>query len=142
MYERSHVTTLTRSCDNTHMGKFTKIEEIGCWKEGVELALNIYALKRKSPLLQRDYGFVDQIQRAAISIPSNISEGYERQSLLEFTRFLYIAKGSCGELRTQLLIAKELQYIIKTDFDLLDDKCRKISGMIMNLIKSMRTYKR
>ena len=124
------------------MGKFTKIEEIGCWKEGVELALNIYALKRKSPLLQRDYGFVDQIQRAAISIPSNISEGYERQSLLEFTRFLYIAKGSCGELRTQLLIAKELQYIIKTDFDLLDDKCRKISGMIMNLIKSMRTYKR
>lgn len=124
------------------MTKFTKIEEIKCWREGVDLALAIYSLKKKSSLLVKDFGFIDQIQRASISIPSNISEGYERQTYQEFIRFLYIAKGSCGELRTQLLIAKELKYIINDEFVVLDDKCRKISGMIMNLIKSLKTFKR
>jgi four helix bundle protein len=123
------------------MAKFTRIEEIECWKEGVDLTLKIYGLKRKSSLLLKDYGLVDQMQRASVSMPSNISEGYERHTYQEFIHFLYIAKGSCGELRTQLLIAKELQYIIKDDFELLDDKCRKISSMIMNLIKSLRTFK-
>lgn len=124
------------------MTRFTKIEEIECWKEGIDLVLRIYKLKEKSNTLRRDFSFVDQIQRAAISIPSNISEGFERQSPSEFIRFLYIAKGSCGELRTQLLLAKELGYIISIDFDQLDDVCRKISSMIMNLIKSLRTFRR
>lgn len=123
------------------MSKFNSIEEIECWKDGIILVKQVYTLKQKSPKLQKDYGFVDQIQRASISIPSNIAEGYERQSNLEFIHFLYIAKGSCGELRTQLYIGFELGYIIKADFDNLDILCRKISKMIMGLIKALRIAK-
>jgi len=124
------------------MSKFESIEEIACWQEGIKLVKQVYALKQKTPKLQKDFGFVDQLQRSAVSIPSNIAEGFERQSNQEFIHFLYISKGSCGELRTQLYIALELGYIIKADFDRLDDQCRKISGMVMNLIKSLRPFKR
>ena len=124
------------------MARFTRIEEIECWKESIKLSISIYNLKTKSRSLRVDYGFVDQIQWASVSIPSNISEGFERQTHQEFIHFLFIAKGSCGELRTQLLIAKRINYIIDKDFEVLNDKCKKISSMIMNLIKSLRTFKR
>jgi len=124
------------------MSKFESIEEIECWQEGIKLVKQVYTLKQKTPKLQKDFGFVDQLQRSAVSIPSNIAEGFERQSNQEFIHFLYISKGSCGELRTQLYIALELGYIIKADFNRLDDQCRKISGMVMNLIKSLRPFKR
>jgi len=123
------------------MGKFNTIEEIECWKEGVILVKQVYSLKERSIHLKKDYSFVDQIQRAAISIPSNIAEGFERQSNQEFIHFLYIAKGSCGELRTQLFIGVELGYIIKAEFDNLNLLCKKISRMLMGLIKVLRNVK-
>jgi four helix bundle protein len=70
------------------------------------------------------------------------AEGFERESIKEFIRYLYIAKGSCGELRTQILIAYELQYIDNKDFKFIYDKAKHISSLIANLIKYLKTLKR
>ncbi|HEO64170.1 MAG TPA: four helix bundle protein [Candidatus Omnitrophica bacterium] len=85
-----------------------------------------------------DFSLRVQLQKSAISVPSNIAERFERESKQEFIRFLYIAKGSCSELRTQVYIALKLEYISNDEFLILDDKCRKVSGMIMNLIKVLK----
>ena len=117
------------------MEKVTKFEDLEIWKKGMRLTVEIYKLLQDC----KDFGFRDQIQRAAVSIPSNISEGYERQTNKEFVQYLFIARGSCGELRTQLYLAKELGYITKTDFVVLLDITRHISAMLNKLIKIRKT---
>ena len=72
-------------------------------------------------------------QRAALSVPSNVAEGYERNSNKEFVRFLNVAKGSCGELRTQLYISRKLDFLNKADFDRLIRESKEISAMIHGL---------
>lgn len=109
-------------------------EDLEIWKKGMRLCVKIYASMKEC----RDYGFKDQIQRAAVSIPSNISEGYERQTNKEFIQFLFIAKGSCGEVRTQLYLAKELKYISPDDFTLLFNKAKHLSSMLSNFIKTRK----
>jgi len=84
-----------------------RFEDLDVWNDAKEFAVNIY--KTFSNL--KDFGMRDQIQRASVSIPSNISESYERGSTSEFIRFLFIAKGSAGEVRTQLYICKDLGYV-------------------------------
>lgn len=113
------------------MKKIECFEDLEIWKESMKLCTNIYSLMNKC----KDYSFKDQIQRSALSIPSNISEGYERQTNKEFIYFLYVAKGSCGELRTQLYLAKKLKYIESNDFNVLLDKAKYISSMLHNFIK-------
>ncbi len=120
------------------MGKFNKIEEINVWKEAVSLTEIIYKTINKNKNLQRDFALSEQLKKSSISIPSNIAEGFERESNKEFIRFLYIAKGSCGELRTQIYLAKELGYITKEKHQHLNNLCKKISRMIMSLIKTLR----
>ena len=88
------------------MGDITKLE---VWKLSLELATDVYKLTQKGNLA-KDFSFRDQIRRAAISIPSNIAEGFRRNYKKEFGRFLRIALGSCGELETQLIIAHERNY--------------------------------
>ena len=73
--------------------KISKFEDLEVWKEGMHLAARIYRELKDC----RDYGLRDQMQRAAVSIPSNIAEGYERNTNKDFIHFLYIAKGSCSE---------------------------------------------
>jgi four helix bundle protein len=116
------------------MEKITKFEDLDAWKISMRLTVKIYELMRDC----RDFGFKDQIQRAAVSIPSNIAEGFERQTNKEFIHFLFIAKGSCGELRTQLYLAKELKYIERSDFDTLLDNVKHISSMLFNLIQTRK----
>ncbi len=120
------------------MGKFNKIEEIHVWKEAIELTEKVYETVNKNNKLQRDFSLAEQLKKSAISIPSNIAEGFERESNKEFIRFLYIAKGSCGELRTQIYIAKKLGYLKGEEYHSLTNLSEKISKMIISLIKSLR----
>lgn len=115
-------------------GKIEKFEDIEVWKEGMQLALNLYQILRDC----RDYGLRDQMQRSAVSIPSNIAEGYERNTNKDFIHFLYIAKGSCSELRTQIYLAIQIGHFDKITGDKLLESTRKISAMLYNLIKVRR----
>jgi four helix bundle protein len=115
----------------------TSFEDLDVWKMSCQLAVDLY--RRFSDL--KDWGFRDQLCRAAVSIPSNIAEGFERGSSQEFIRFLYIAKGYAGELRTQLYLAKELQYVDKEICLNLMERCRHISAMIQSLITSLKAKK-
>ena len=112
-------------------------EDLDVWKNAMQLVIAIYVEFKEN----KDYGFKDQIQRAAVSIPSNIAEGYERQTNKEFIQFLFIAKGSSGEVQTQLYIAQKLSYLTKDKAIELIDKSKKISSMIYNLINYRKTIK-
>ncbi|MGB3588264.1 MAG: four helix bundle protein [Tunicatimonas sp.] len=105
------------------------------WQESFELSVNLCKQLREN----RNYGLRDQIQRSAISIPSNIAEGFERKSNKEFIQYLHIAQGSCAELRTQLMITKEAQLLEITDTGKLIEKTRKISAMLHKLIQTRKT---
>ena len=92
------------------MPTIRKFEDLQAWKDAIALADAIYA-ETRTPSFAKDFGLVDQMRRAAVSISSNIAEGFERESNQEFVRFLSIAKGSAGELRSQLHVAKHAGYI-------------------------------
>jgi four helix bundle protein len=85
-------------------------EDLEIWKEARHLTREIYTIS-KAPHFSKDYGLRGQMQRAAVSIMSNIAEGFERGGNQEFVQFLYIAKGSCGEFRSQLYVALDQSYI-------------------------------
>lgn len=113
-------------------------EDLLIWKESMKMCIEIYRLFKES----RDFGFKDQVQRTSVSVPSNIAEGFERQSSKEFIQYLYIAKASNGELRTQLLLAIELNIIEeKTGLNLVE-RAKKISAMIQSLINIRKHGKR
>jgi len=116
------------------MAKIERFEDILAWQESKNLCMGIYAAFKNC----RDYAFRDQIQRAAVSVMNNVAEGYERKGNKEFAKFLYIAKGSCGEVRSLLYLANDLGYIHKDDFDKFHDKSLHISSMLSNFIKSLR----
>ena len=111
----------------------TGFEQLDVWKAGCRLTVDIYNELQKC----RDYGLRDQMQRAVVSIPSNIAEGSERQSKREFVQFLHIAKGSCAELRTQLYIAVKIGAIQPETGNKLADEAKHISSMLHNLINSL-----
>ena len=111
-------------------------KELKIWQIAKDIAVNIYRITDSSNI-RNDFSFRDQMRRAAVSIASNIAEGNDRESNKEFVRFLYIAKGSCAELITQLIIAKEIGYIGSTEADELEEKAQKVSQMIGALIKSL-----
>jgi four helix bundle protein len=90
--------------------KVSRFEDLEVWQEGCDLAVQIYELSREGKLA-RDYGLRDQMTRSSVSIPSNIAEGKEREAAPELIRYLYIAKGSTGELQTQLYIAQKIGYV-------------------------------
>jgi four helix bundle protein len=112
-------------------------EELHTYQRARELANAVYAITRGKDFA-RDFGLVDQIRRAAISILSNIAEGFERGSKTEFIQFLYIAKGSCGEVRAQLQIAQDQNYIRHSEYQRMFDLCKQISGMISNFIAHLQ----
>src|SRR3989344_855632 len=113
--------------------KIEKFEDIISWQKGIELSSIVYDIFKSN----RDYGFRDQIQRAAVSISNNIAEGFERQSNKELSKFLYIAKGSAGEVRSMLSIALKLNYINQNQFNDLQNRCVEISRLISGFIKSI-----
>ncbi|WP_066629990.1 four helix bundle protein [Labilibacter marinus] len=112
------------------MGKIEKFEDLHVWQSSIELSATIYQVLKDC----KDYGFKDQVCRASVSVPSNIAEGFERQYNKEFVQYLFIAKGSIGEVRTQLILASRLNYIPKQECDILIEQTRKISAQLAKLI--------
>lgn len=110
-------------------------QKLRVWQLAKELAVKIYNLTKESSL-SKDFGLKDQIQRSAVSIPSNIAEGDELGTDKLSIRYFYIAKGSAAELLTQLIIANEIGYIDKTTKEILVDECDKISAMLAKLIRA------
>lgn len=119
------------------MSTIKNFEDIEAWKVSRELVKGIYQTTRAGDF-SHDYGLKDQIQRAAVSIMCNIAEGFERGGNKEFINFLSIAKGSCGEVRSQLYVALDLEYIAKSEFDELKRKCVKTSVLIQALISALK----
>ena len=118
--------------------KFNRFEEIDVWKLSRILVKEIYEVTG-GKAFSRDYNLIDQIRRCAVSIPSNIAEGYERKSNAEFVRYLYIAKGSAGELRTQLYLANDLNYLNEEKFNELIKRCEEISKSLSGFIKYLQS---
>ena len=116
------------------MSKIEKFEDIKAWQKARELSKEIYLLTNKGDF-SKDYSLKDQVRRCSVSVSSNIAEGFERQSDKEFSRFLYIAKGSCGELRSQIYIALDINYINEEQAQEIQNKAIEISKMISGLIK-------
>lgn len=98
----------------------------------------IYQVIQASSSFAKDYGLKDQIQRASVSIMSNIAEGFERGGNKEFIQFLFIAKASAGEVRSLLYIAFDLQYIDEKIFTLLEQNTKSISQQIAGFIKYLQ----
>lgn len=113
--------------------KILRFEDILSWQKAQDLALIVYQLFR----VNKDYAFRDQLQRAVVSISNNIAEGYERRSNNELRQFLYIAKGSCGEVRSMFYLARELKYISDKDFQELYQQTTEISKLLSGLIKTL-----
>jgi len=113
-------------------------EELAIFQKARELSKKIYPITQRGEF-KYDTRFVQQIRAAVGSIMDNIAEGFERTGNKEFLNFLYIAKGSCGEVRSQLIRANDLGYMTKEEYDKLYTECRKLSAGIMNFIKEIRT---
>ena len=113
-------------------------EKLEVWKESCRLATDIYNALKDC----RDNGLRDQMQRSAVSIPSNIAEGAERQSKKEFVKFLYIAKGSSAEPRTQLYIAGKIGVVPLEISNNLTKHCKQVSSQLQKLISSLADQQR
>jgi four helix bundle protein len=119
------------------MGKLKRFEEMEMWKSARDLTRNVYSVSGKA-LFLRDYGLRDQIQRAAISIVSNIAEGFESQSNPSFCRYLASARGSTAEVRAQLYLALDLHYMSSSDFSTLTSQTESISRQITGFINYLK----
>jgi four helix bundle protein len=121
------------------VSRITRFEDIDAWKKARELSREVYTITRAGEFA-RDFGLRDQIRRAAVSVMSNIAEGYERDGNAEFRHYLYIAKGSAGEVRSQLYVALDAGHIDEPTFNRLTglalDTTRLIRGFIRYLDQS------
>jgi len=119
------------------VGKLRRFEDMDVWISGRALVKSIYAVSGTN-LFAKDYGLRNQIRRAAVSIVSNIAEGAESQSNPIFCRFLYSARASAAELRTQLYLASDLNYISGADCGQLVSQSESISRQISGFINYLR----
>jgi four helix bundle protein len=116
------------------MGKFNSFEEINSWQKARVFNKQIYLIT-DGPNFKKDFDFDRQIRRASLSISSNIAEGFERNTDKEFIYFLYVAKASAGEVRSQLYLAKDLEYISEEKLNDLLISVSEIARLISGLIK-------
>lgn len=120
------------------MATIKRFEEIRAWQEARELSCLVYQVTRQTTF-SRDFGLKDQLQRAAVSVASNIAEGFARNGNKEFVKFLLIAKGSAAEVQSQLYVAKDVGYISDSDFEQIYSKAEGCIVLIYRFIQSLRT---
>ena len=118
------------------MAGVQRFEDLIAWQKARELAKSIYQITNEGDFA-KDFGFRDQIRRAAVSTMSNIAEGFERKNPADFMRFLLIAKASCAEVRSQLYLALDISYIESTDFDKLSSLTVEVTKLINALWRSI-----
>ena len=114
-----------------------KFEDLAIFKMATDLCKKVYAITREGEF-KNDSRFVQQIRAAAGSVMDNIAEGYERDGNKEFINFLYIAKGSCGEVRSQVIRAHEVGFITDDVYNEMYNLCKNTSIAIMNFIKTLK----
>ena len=119
------------------MPKISNFEDLEIWKNARELCKDVYKITSNEPFI-KDFRFRDQIRASAGSVMDNIAEGYEREGNKEFLQFLSIAKGSCGEARSQLYRAFDFGYIAKDLLDNLLEKAVNLSKQISNFMSYLR----
>lgn len=119
------------------MATVKDFEELAIFQKARELSKKIYPITQRDEF-KYDTRFVQQIRAAAGSIMDNIAEGFERGGNKEFVNFLYIAKGSCGEVRSQLIRANDVGYLTQEEYDELYNDCRKLSASIMIFAKEIK----
>jgi four helix bundle protein len=119
------------------MGNYSSFEDLRVWQDSMDLTIEIYKVTNAFPK-HEIYGLTSQMRRAAVSVPSNIAEGKGHRSDAEFVRFLYYARGSLLELRTQLLIARRLDYIPQDNADKLCLRCTEITRGLNALLNRFR----
>jgi four helix bundle protein len=120
--------------EKQEMATIERFEDLEAWKIARELTREVYRVS-KNDLFIRDYGLRDQICRASVSVMSNVAEGFERDGNKEFVNFLSIAKGSSGEVRSQLYVALDQNYISESEFKLIYSKAEQNSRVISGLMK-------
>jgi four helix bundle protein len=111
--------------------------DLQVWQEAHQLVLGVYLLTRKFPK-EEQFGLIIQLRRAAVSITSNIAEGFGRFTYKEKARFYYISSGSLSELMNQLLIAKDLSYITQTDYEIVMERVTLVSKLLHGLISKTK----
>ena len=117
-------------------GKIKSFKDLKIWNKGVKLVEDVYKVCRSFPR-EEVYGLRSQLRRSAVSIPSNIAEGFARFHNKEYRNFLFISLGSCAELTTQIIIATRLKYVEKDKADTMLSDIDEISRMTMGLIKKL-----
>jgi len=121
------------------MSKIAKLEDLVMWQKAIELATEIYKLNH--PTLVKDFSLINQLRRSAVSVSSNIAEGYGRGGNKEFRQFLSVAKGSLYELKTQLIIVNQINLITDVEFERLTNKIDEIVKMIAGMMSYLKTSK-
>ena len=111
-------------------------KDLTAWQKSYNLCLTIYRISKDIPK-EEQYGLISQLRRAAVSIPSNIAEGYGRKSIGDYIRFLYLSYGSVCELETQILISNDLGYISVESFQEANEKVGEVERILKGLIKSL-----
>ena len=114
------------------VGKVTRFEDLIAWQKALDLTVAVYEATRRGDF-SKDYGLSGQVQRAAVSVSSNIAEGFERGRRAEFHQFLSTAKGSCAELRSQLYVACRIGYLDETDFSRLLGQAEEVARIVGGL---------
>lgn len=121
------------------MATITRFEEIEAWQTARELTKLIYSLTEQTKF-SRDFGLKDQIRRASVSVTSNISEGFEGQTQAQFIRYLGLAKASAGEVRSQLYISRDLEYITQEQFTKTFALAEKASRQVARFISYLESH--
>lgn len=117
-------------------GKIKNFRDLDVWQLGMEIVLDIYEYTKSFPK-EEGYGLISQMRRAAVSIASNIAEGFNRYHNKEYRQFLYIALGSCAELETQTELSLSLEYVNQLGRDKMIEKLDHESRMLRNLVKRL-----
>jgi len=120
------------------MNKIKSFKDLRVWQKGIEIVIDAYALTKKFPK-EELYSLTTQIKRSAVSIPSNIAEGFKRFHIKENKQFLYIALASLAELETQFVIAKELSFTSEAELANISEKIEHASNMLSSLLKRLWT---